>query len=362
MDAKGHFSPDYRTARDKFLEVTAAAGARIETFENPAPGPDGDPVYTDVALIGEPDADRVLLVNTATHGVEGFCGSGLLVGWLRSGAPANVPGNTRVVLIHALNPHGFAWVRRVTEDNVDLNRNFIDHEGTRPGNPAYAELHSHLVPKKWTKRTIKAAQTACDAYAAKNGGDFAAQAAIIRGQYDYEDGLFFGGKAPTWSNRTYRSILDRFVKGASKVAVLDIHTGLGPYGTAMLIGGARSGSPLSNRLLSWYGDGLASSAAGSTPSPPVSGTLGSGLRQTLSDVEITSVTVEFGTYAVPEVLHALMADNWLHLHGDPDSPLGKEIKADIRRRLYPDEDDWKEMVYLRGTQILRRAIRGLSSG
>ena len=74
---------------------------------------------------------------------------------------------------------------------------------------------------------------------------------------------------------------------------------------------------------------------------------------------MTSVTVEYGTYPIRDVLYSLLADNWLHLKGDLDSDLGRSIKADVRKRLYPDEDDWKELVYVRARQILRRAARGL---
>ena len=83
QDAIGDFSPDYRTARDKFLATAKAAAnhaeVRIETYDNPALGPDGQPVHTDVALIGNQDAPNVLVVNSATHGVEGFCGSAAMV-------------------------------------------------------------------------------------------------------------------------------------------------------------------------------------------------------------------------------------------------------------------------------------------
>ncbi|NQU72743.1 MAG: DUF2817 domain-containing protein [Rhodospirillales bacterium] len=88
--------------------------------------------------------------------------------------------------------------------------------------------------------------------------------------------------------------------------------------------------------------------------------IGGALRAACSGAEVTSVTVEFGTYPVLEVLEALRADNWLHLHGDPDSKLGRTIKADIRKRLYPEEDDWKELVALRSSHVLQRATNGLT--
>ena len=53
----------------------------------------------------------------------------------------------RCVLLHALNPFGFAWRRRVNEDNVDLNRNFLlDDEGYVGCPDGYAHLDPLLLP------------------------------------------------------------------------------------------------------------------------------------------------------------------------------------------------------------------------
>ncbi len=359
QNAIGDFSPDYRAAREKFLAAakTASANAdiRIETFDNPAPGPDGLPVHTDVALIGDPGAPNVLVANSATHGVEGFCGSAALIGWLRRGDAGALPSNVQAVLIHAINPHGFAWVRRVTEDNVDLNRNFGSHGGTYPTNPDYRALHKTLVPEKWNKKSLAAYTRMVEDYVAKNG-EFALQAAITRGQHDHPDGLFYAGREASWSNRTFHEILDRFIKGAKSVAFLDFHTGLGPYGHGTLLGG----SSVKGRMADWFGDGRGSPTPGKSLSAPLGGVIGGALRSACSGADVTSVTVEFGTYPVLQVLEALRADNWLHLHGDPESKLGRTIKADIRKRLYPDEDDWKELVALRSSHVLQRATNGLA--
>jgi predicted deacylase len=372
--AIGDFSPDYRTARKKFLDAARAAGAaravgdasgsagsaggagiRIVSFDNPALAPDGRPVHTDVMLAGDAEAPNVLVVNSATHGVEGFCGSAAMIGWLRRGEAARLPGNLRVVLIHAINPHGFAWLRRVTEDNVDLNRNFGAHGGGYPANPEYDVLHDAMVPRKWNRQSLAACKRAFDDYIA-NHDEYALQAAVTRGQHDHPDGLFFGGTAPSWSNRIFREILDRFVKGAKAVAFLDFHTGLGPYGHGSLLGG----SSVRGRMAAWFGDGRGAAGAGKPLSAPLGGVIGGALRTACDGADITSVTVEFGTYPMLDVLEALRADNWLHLRGDPESELGRTIKADIRKRLYPDEDDWKEMVALRAQHVIRRAARGLS--
>jgi hypothetical protein len=355
MPHRNYFSPEYRTARDKFLVAARRAGALVATYENPAPGPDGKPVYTDVACLGAPAADRVLLVNSATHGVEGFCGSAAIVGWLTEAGAAALPTGVRAVLVHAINPHGFAWLRRVTEDNVDLNRNFVDHgHGSYPANADYSRLHPLLVPEKWDPASLAACKAALDGFIAEHGR-FALQVAITRGQYEHADGLFFGGRAPTWSNRSFRTIVGEHLAGAREVVFLDMHTGLGPYGTAELIGTATS------KARAWFGDGIANPDHGQSSSAPLSGAIRNAVRDAVPTAEVTSLTVEFGTYAVEAVLRALQADNWLHLYGKLDSDLGREIKAEIRKRLYPDEDDWKELVWVRSRQVLRRAVQGLAS-
>ena len=335
----------------------------LKTFDNAALGPDGVEVHTDLALLGDPDATALLLVNTGTHGVEGFCGSAAVIGWLREEA-ANLPANVRVLIVHAINPHGFAWVRRVTEDNVDLNRNFLQHGGAYPSKPEYGKLHHALVPAQWNDQELAKNDAVLEAYA-KEHGDFALQSAVSGGQYDHADGLFFGGREAGWSNRTFQSILDAHVVRPQRMVFLDIHTGLGPYGHASLLGS------VAPRMQPWLGARQADasrrrplpekSSSGPSLSAPLTGTIGSVARRAGASAEMTSLTVEFGTYAVRPVLRALQADNWLHLHGELDSDLGRDIKAEIKERLYPDDDDWREMVWTRSRQLLRNAVKGLAA-
>ena len=79
------------------------------------------------------------------------------------------------------------------------------------------------------------------------------------------------------------------------------------------------------------------------------------------DANVTSITAEYGTYPIEQVLNAVIQDNWLHVHGDPRSESGQVMKAEMRKRFYPDEDDWKELVYLRARQIMQRAVARLAS-
>jgi len=352
------FSFDYAAAREKFCTAAESAGAQLERYDNPGKAPDGGSLSSDVAILGDTGASRVLLVNAGTHGVEAFAGSAIEIGLL--GAGHIVPDNVRVVLIHAINPHGFAWLRRVTEENVDLNRNFLDHDGTRPTNSDYDTLHPVLCPERWDDRSRARSNKAIEDYARKHGA-FALQTVVTRGQYDHPDGIFFGGQATTWSNRTFRAITEKHLAGTSLIAFIDLHTGLGHYGSAEMLAGASRDSPNGRRLHAWYGDALTSPHAATPTSAPLRGVIARAVREAANGADVVSATLEFGTYPVRVVLDALQADNWVHAHGDPASADGQTIKAQTRKALYPDEDDWKELVLVRGRQILNHALAGLGA-
>ncbi len=354
------FSPDYETARGKFRCAAREAGAGMERHDHPAAGPGGIALSSEVATLGAADADRLLLVNAGTHGVEGFAGAAIETAFLAAGH--RFPDGVRVVLIHAINPHGFAWLRRVTEDNVDLNRNFIDHAGARPANPEYDALHPLICPERWDAESRARGSRAMEDYAARHGL-FALQSVITRGQYDHAAGLFYGGRVPPWSNRIFRTIIEEHLRGIRLVAFIDIHTGLGAYGAAEMISGAVGDTPAGRRLRAWYGDALTSPATGTSSSAPLRGVIAGAVRTAAraADADLVSATLEFGTYPVREVLEALQADNWVHAHGDPDSAQGRAIKARTRKALFPDEDGWKARVLAQGGRILAGALAGLAA-
>src|ERR1017187_2690624 len=120
------FSRTYDDARRKFLEAAMLCRSEILTNRYPQTGPNGEDLYTDVVRIGSSRPDRILIVISGTHGVEGFCGSACQTEYLKSECAARIGEQTAIYLVHGLNPYGFSWLRRVTHENVDLNRNFVE--------------------------------------------------------------------------------------------------------------------------------------------------------------------------------------------------------------------------------------------
>jgi hypothetical protein len=188
----------------------------------------------------------------------------------------------------------------------------------------------------------------------------ALQAAISSGQYGDAAGVFYGGRTETWSNRTLVELLRRHAGRVRHVAFIDLHTGLGPYGIGEIMNNHSAGEPAFARVAQWFGAEATSTDAGSSSSAPVSGDTTLGVIRALPQAEVTAITLEYGTVPLRDVFEAVRADNWLHVHGDLRTRMAREIKAQIRAAFYPDKDDWKQMVFERSVDVLRRALAGLT--
>jgi Protein of unknown function (DUF2817) len=359
MRATQYFSADYADARRRFREAAALAGLAVREYRNPVAAPGGLTLTTDTVRLGARDAERLLILMSGTHGVEGFCGSGLQVGLLSNGIAGECPKGVALLMIHVINPGGFAHTRRVTEGNVDLNRNFVDHTKPYPANPAYEELREAICPRQWNQRALAAANAILDAYAARHGV-MELQTAISSGQFTDPAGLFYGGRAPTWSNLTLRRILAREGSAARHAAFVDLHTGLGPHGVGEIINNHMTGHPGFARAMDWYGPETTSTEYGNSASAPIIGDTTIAFDETLRRADVTGITLEFGTEPVNEIREALRADNWLYVHGKPDSAKGRAIRARLRRAFYPDTDTWRDLVWARTVEVTRTALRALA--
>lgn len=353
------FSASFAGARETFTEAAEAAGAVLSAHDHPERGPDGGALSTDVAWIGPADAQAVLVMVSGTHGVEGHCGSGAQVDWLRRGEAARLATGCAALLIHAINPYGFAWSRRVTQENVDLNRNFIDFARPLPENPEYDRLAEAVKPRFWTEVTRKASRETLLAYARENG--FAALVqALSGGQYAHADGIFYGGRAETWSRRTLTTIFRERLSSAADIGMIDYHTGLGPQGYAEQIVSAAPDTEECRRAVLWHGLSATSIHGGQSVSAKLAGDWLDAAPKLLAHARVTGIALEYGTVDTGLVMDALRADNWVHAHGDPLSPEGQAIKAQIRDAFYVDTDLWRGMVLGQSLVATRQAMAGLA--
>ncbi|MDP3760782.1 MAG: M14 family metallopeptidase [Ramlibacter sp.] len=358
------FSSSYAQARGRFLAAARGAGLQVEHKLHPLQGREGEELAMDVARHGPADARGLLILSSACHGVEGFCGSGVQVaalldeGWREHAARRGVA----VLYVHALNPHGFSHLRRVTHENVDLNRNFHDFSRPLPVNEAYRELHPLLVPDEWPP--TESNKAALGAYIARNG-QAAYMAAVSAGQHEFPGGLFFGGVEPTWSNRALRELLRAYGHLAGRIAWIDIHTGLGPSGVGERIYAGRDDQASIARARGWWaGNGatpVTSIYDGSSTSAFLTGMMWSSIHDECPHAEYTGMALEYGTLPPAEVIESLRGDHWLHLHPRAPEALAAGIKDRVKQAFYTDTDEWKAQVLRQAREALFQAADGLAA-
>jgi hypothetical protein len=355
MVVTDYFSSSYEEAREKFLSACYTANASIESFKNPATGTTGELLFTDVALIGPKDANNILVLGSGTHGVEGFAGSAIQTRLLKEGIAMGLKPDMSILMIHAINPYGFAYLRRWNEDNVDINRNFWDHSNPYPSNPGYEQLAYAIDPKSISLWANVKSCFRLFWYWVKNGTRKLKEA-ISGGQCTNPQGIFFSGTFDTWSNKTIRKIASSYLSNAERVIVIDFHTGLGPYGKAEIILNENEQSSAYKRSVEWWGDRVETTVSGESVSVHLQGTLKLAFPKMLPNAEVTAVSLEFGTLSALKVFWALRAENWLHHYGGEEYPDEKRIKDELLRVFYPDSNKWKTQVWKQGKEIVEQAL------
>lgn len=358
------FSASYAEARQKFLEAAGDAGLAVEAKAHPLPGLHDEMLAMDVARDGHPNAQRLLVLSSACHGVEGFCGSGVQVAMLRDAAWRREAADrgVAVLYIHGLNPYGFSHIRRTTHENVDLNRNFHDFSQPLPVNAAYRDIHPLLVPEEWPPAAAN--EQAIMGYIAKVG-EKAYQAAVSGGQYEFDDGLFYGGRAPTWSNLAVREVLRTHGRRAARIGWIDVHTGLGPSGVGERIFAGRDDAACLARARGWWGGadgkGVTSIYDGSSTSALLSGLMFTSVYDECPQAEYTGMALEYGTVPVMESFQALRAEQWLNRHPEAPKDKADAIRAQVLKAFYTDTEEWRGKILAQAREALTQAVDGLSS-
>jgi hypothetical protein len=356
------YAASYARARAKFLKAAGDAGADLRAFVHPAhTTPDGEPLAIDVACFGDRKAARQALFVSGTHGQEGFSGSAVQVGWMKDGGPTRLPADVGVVLVHALNPYGFAHFTRTTENNVDLNRNFIDRTaGPPPANPHYETLHDALMIHDWTEAENARVDAAMASFTENHGRD-ALFDTLARGQYGHADGLMYGGKDREWSNVTLETIVQSTLGDAEKVAFIDWHTGIGEYGKPFFLCFNEPGGALFTRACDWWGkenvDGVRPHGM---ERPNYTGLVFGGVQRFLGNRQMCGAVIEFGTRGV-HMRRVLRLDQWLRRQDGLDPDVRAGLQGDMMDAFCPFDGQWRKDTLTSGLALTDQAIKGLAA-
>ncbi len=356
------FQSSYAAARARFLQCISAVPSELirlhESYLHPLAGPDGAALDLDWLQLGQRDTpERILVLIVGTHGIEGYTGSAIVCNQLCDlSKQLQQDAELGVVIIHALNPWGFAWQRRYDHEGIDLNRNFIDFTGPLPADANYDRLHEQLF--KDTGVSLKALATAWN----QRWGAHHFEETITTGQYQHADGLFYGGRDHSWSRKVLTQASDTpFLKSASRIAVIDLHTGLGPYGHGEVINDHTPGSAGFKLAAQWYGANAQAVLLGESCSSPKHGLLDFYWHQLIAE-RGCFVTLEFGTYSLEGLIAVSYEEQRYHL-SHRQAQTARSLKAPaviaLRDFFYPQDDTWRALVLFRADQIIQLALHGM---
>lgn len=354
------FCETYADSRALFMAEARRVGARLESHPHAeVRGPAGETVYTDVAEIGPPAAGKALLLTTGVHGLEGLAGAGVVVSALRAGAFEGLGGDLKAVLVHAVNPWGVAHQARTTENNVDLNRNFLAAPFSAPANPEY-EAADGIFSGADLDVAIADLDREMDRQVEAGTADRWIDA-VFCGQYSRPAGVAYGGARPEWSNTTMLAIARARLGQAAYVAHIDWHTGLGAYGQPLPIAFHPPGSEALRSLARWCDFDPAGSASGfdSGRVPEISGLMVPALGAFVGSKAHFGMVVEFGTRTNAEMFRSYILDRWLRFEGPRQPRRAARVRAELIECYYPADAAWRARVAEGGRRLVAGVLAGL---
>ena len=227
---KEAFLTDYDSVRSHLQELSADLGAEVYSYAID----EKDGLYIDSFYLPSTAEKRNLVVlTTGVHGIEGYIGSVMLDVFFREVYPTLDRETTGILVVANVNPYGMKYMRRYNENNVDLNRNFILDwsDFDLSSNQEYPKVDKFLGP---TGKIGNALWHEVGFYlslgktAITDGADTISDA-LLTGQYEYPQGVYYGGTEDQASTVFLKDVFGQCLDSAyANIVHIDIHSGYGP--------------------------------------------------------------------------------------------------------------------------------------
>lgn len=351
-DCDAFFSREFNLARQRFLD----AGSDLTLSHTNKSWQLEDDLHCDTLWVGSHAAENVLVLISGTHGVEGYCGSGVQNFILQSIKQdlISLPCNTALLFIHALNPWGMKHYRRCDQDGIDLNRNFVDFSMPLPVNSGYSNYLEKLAGIQSNQRFHAIEQFA------KELGQQSFDEIFSGGQYHCDWGPFYGGQQASWSNRVIEEIVNHYQLNEKCLIVLDIHSGLGPWGFGELISDHPLGSNGANFAHQLFENAVAQTLMGGSFSVSKHGLLDYRWQQ-MMQTHGCFLTLEFGSFGTAALFQVLLDDHLLHREktGLSEAEIHQQAQQ-MLRHFCPKNSFWEQAVLFKSWQVVEQTLKKLS--
>jgi len=175
---------------------------------------------------------KVLIITCGVHGIEGFVGAAMRSLFLDQFLNGLDPQTTGLYLVHAINPWGMDHKRRVTRNNVDLNRNFVLNEDAFQIeiNPDYQLYDPNLNPERPLRplwKEIPNVVGSMTGYLLRNGLTNIRNA-VLQGQRFNPAGIYSSGNGYEPETLIMMDLIQEIFAHYPDALLIDLHTGYGP--------------------------------------------------------------------------------------------------------------------------------------
>ncbi len=341
------FSPDYRTSRARFLQSARKAGASTDSLPLDVRGPSGEELAIDCAWIGHKQPKKILFHSSGLHGMEGMAGAAIQIRMLETLSPP--PEGCAVVMVHALNPYGMAWMRRVNENNVDLNRNFLPEDDAFEGSSrGYKLLETLLNPRqpisRWDLYRLRVA------WKVLRYGFNPLKQAVMQGQYEFDRGLFFGGRGLEKGPKMFLDWARSRLGSVRRAVAVDVHVGLGRFGDDVLLIPCAPKSGRFKAMTRSFGPNVSGLDPERSIAYRIRGAFHAALERSFPEARWYCVSQEFGTHPPLHMLRVLREENAWHHYGQ-ENDLSHRSKAAMLDTFCPAHPEWRARVLARGLEL-----------
>ena len=316
---------------------------------------ESDDLYIDkVYLPSSGERTNLILLTTGVHGMEGYIGSVMLDVFFEEIYPTLDTENTGILIVANVNPYGMKYMRRYNENNVDLNRNFIEDWDNfdRSSNKEYPKVDKFLQPEGkmgnafWHEVGF---YLSLAKEAIFTGADTISDA-LLTGQYEYPEGVYYGGdgdeKSTTYLKGVFRECLDSEYEN---IVYIDIHSGYGPRYNMIIFNSAQDKTTEAEAREMYGYDYIV--AVDSDDFYPTTGDTNDyfyRLKNSMeSDKELYSTCFEFGTIGDSFIdsilsLKYTVDENRQHWYPTDNEITEAVVRENYYELFYPTETEWRE--------------------
>jgi hypothetical protein len=351
-----YFNETYDEARNDFRlksdELTIEYPG-IENFSLPVESNKDTNLTIDFCFIpGSENADKIMILSSGVHGAEGFAGSAVQLYFMDKYINSEFLDKTAILLIHGVNPFGFKYERRVTQNNVE--------------NEGYPKVYDLINPKG----KVKTGSLANRFFFIKAIKGIVKESmpvlrqAVLQGQYEFSEGLYYGGNNFEPQIIDLVPIIDTICIPYQTVFAIDLHTAYGERGKLHLFPNPVEES-VKKRMEDIF-EGFHIDWGDSDDFYTYTGDFNSYIGKINNDKIFIPMLFEYGTMDSQSTigsiksLHVMILENQGEQYGYNSDEDLKKVKKDFMEMDYPSSLAWRSHIIDETKVIFDKSLKRFS--